>query len=207
MTPTEILAQPPTPAGKMTYEEFLEWAGEDTWAVWVDGEVIVLSPASLRHQLLAGFLYRLLSEFCDFHGSGIVLTAPFQMKLAVRPSGREPDLLFVAREHLGRLLPTRLDGPADLVIEVVSPDSQERDRVTKLAEYERAGVPEYWLIDPDVRDASFYQLVEGKYAQVPPAPDGTYHSRVLPGFWVRVDWFWQQPLPALRTLFQELGLR
>src|SRR5438034_3322741 len=85
------------PPGKMTYEEFLAWAGEDTWAEWVDGEVIVWSPASLLHQLLVGFLYRLIGKFCDVHGSGIVLTAPFQMKLAFRPSGREPDLLYVAR--------------------------------------------------------------------------------------------------------------
>jgi Uma2 family endonuclease len=154
-----------------------------------------------------GFLLRLIGEFCDAHHAGVVLTAPFQMHLAFRPSGREPDLLFIAREHLERLLPNRLDGPADLVIEVVSPESQERDRVTKLREYERAGVAEYWLLNPDRRDARFYQLVDRQYVQVSPIPDGTYSSRALSGFWVRVDWFWQDPLPAPRTLFPVLGFR
>jgi Uma2 family endonuclease len=190
----------------MTYEEFLAWAGEDTWAEWVDGEVIVLMPASLLHQLLVGFLFYVLQTFCRVRKTGVVLTAPFQMKLGSGRSGREPDLLFVASEHLHRLQPTHLAGPADLVVEIVSPDSVERDRHDKYLEYEAAGVREYWLLDPDQRQAEFLRLEpDGRYHPLPVDESGVFRSAVLPGFWLRVEWLWQEPLPDLQAI-QDLGL-
>jgi Uma2 family endonuclease len=126
------------------------------------------------------------------------------MRLPTRPSGREPDLLFVANEHGNRLRPTYVDGPADLVIEIVSPDSEERDRVTKLAEYEGAGVPEYWLVDPVPQEATFYRLgADGRYDAVPINADGFYHSAALPGFRLWVAWLWQRPLPALAEVLPQ----
>jgi Uma2 family endonuclease len=116
--------------------------------------------------------------------------------------GREPDLLFVANEHLDRLQETYLDGPADLVVEIVSPESAGRDRGEKFYEYERGGILEYWLLDPQVRRAEFYQLnTEGQYQQMSPDAEDRYHSAVLSGFWLRVEWLWQEPLPhPLRVL-------
>lgn len=99
----------PVEQHKMTYEEFLAWADEDTLAEWVDGEIIMLSPASDRHQDLARFLTSVLGIYVETHDLGVICPAPFQMKLE---HGRGPDLLFVAREHLGRLRETYLDGPA-----------------------------------------------------------------------------------------------
>ncbi|HSF32032.1 MAG TPA: Uma2 family endonuclease [Candidatus Tectomicrobia bacterium] len=125
------------PPGKMTYEEFLAWADEDTWAEWVNGEVIILTPASNRHQLLVGFLVNLFQHFVEAHRLGVVLTAPFQMKIGPDLPGREPDILFIAREHLDWLKNTYLDGPADLVVEVTSRDSRARDRGEKFYEYEQ----------------------------------------------------------------------
>ena len=133
------------PAGKMSYEAFLEWLDEDTRAEWVDGEVILLPPVSMCHQELAGFLMMVIGMYVEHKGLGRVVSAPFQMKLK---HGREPDLLFVAAEHLSRLKETYLEGPADLVVEIVSPDSVGRDRGDKFYEYEAGGVPEYWLLDP-----------------------------------------------------------
>jgi Uma2 family endonuclease len=83
------------------------------------------------------------------------------MKLA--QSGREPDLLFVAQTNLERLKETYLDGPADLVVEIVSPEGVGRDRGVKFYEYAQGGVPEYWLIDPQTEWAEFYRLEEGHY--------------------------------------------
>ena len=72
-----------------------------------------------------------------------------------------------------------------------------RDRGTKYYEYERARIPEYWLIDPLAQRAEFYQLGEnGQYNLLLPGEDGRYHSRQLPGFWLRLAWLWQNPLPA-----------
>jgi Uma2 family endonuclease len=128
------------PPGKMTYEAFLTWADEDTWAEWVNGEVIILPPASRRHQDVATFLAALLHFFVESRQLCLVLTAPFQMKIGPDLPGREPDILFIAREHLDRLRDTYLEGPADLVVEIISRDSRARDRGEKFYEYEQAGV-------------------------------------------------------------------
>jgi Uma2 family endonuclease len=192
----------------MTYEEFLAWCDEDTWAEWVDGEVEMVSPASTRHQLVRDFLLTVLGIYVNERGLGQVLSAPFLMRLPEEMRrGREPDILFVARERLARLRETYLDGPADVVVEVVSPESALRDRGAKLGEYEMAGVREYWLIDPERREARFFRLGErGWYESVPPDAEGVYRSQVVPGFWLRVDWLWQEPLPRALAVLRELGV-
>ena len=209
----EIKTDPPVtparaaPPGKMTYEEFLAWADEDMWAEWVDGEVIVLTPASRRHQDLTSFLAALLRIFVEVHQLGMVLFAPFQMKIGPDLSGREPDILFIAREHLNRLHNVYVDGPADLVVEIISRDSRARDRGEKFYEYEQGGVREYWLLDYLRRQAEFYQLgPDGIYHVVPVDAEGTYHSAVLEGLWLKEAWLWQEPLPPLMSVLRKWGL-
>jgi len=192
---------------RMTYEEFLAWADEDTLAEWVDGEVITYSPASKRHQDVASFLYEVIRAYTRPRHLGEVVQAPFQMKLDAS-RGREPDVLFVSTEHLDRLRDTYLDGPADLVIEITSPESLARDRGEKFYEYAQGGVPEYWLIDPDTQWAEFYHLGEDqRYRPALVGAEGEYRSRVLSGFWLRVEWLWQEPLPdPLQALGEIAGL-
>lgn len=194
------------PPGKISYEEFLRWCDEDTWAEWVDGEVVCLSPASDRHQDLVRFLTMVIGFYVEKHDLGVIRPAPFQMKLGPELPGREPDLLFVAKEHLGRLKPTHLDGPADLVIEIVSSESRLRDRGEKFAEYEAAGVREYWLIDPDEKRADFYVLGgDGRYDRK--HPEGRrYRSEALAGLELNIEWFWQEPLPPAVEVLRELHL-
>jgi Uma2 family endonuclease len=190
---------------KLSYEEFLKLYDEDTRAEWVDGEVILLSPASNRHQDLVRFLTAILSPYVEKHQLGVIRPAPFQMKLGL--SGREPDLLFVAKEHLERLKENYLDGPADLVIEIISPESRLRDRGEKLAEYELAGVREYWLIDPEEQRADFYILGDdGRYDRRRPQPDGRYRSEVLKGFELDTNWLWRSPLPSVLEVLRELQI-
>jgi Uma2 family endonuclease len=195
------------PPGKLSYEEFLSWCDEDTWAEWVDGEVVMVTPVSLRHQDLAGWLEAILRSYCQDRGLGVVISAPFQMHLLTPPRGREPDLLFVAREHRDRLKETYLEGPADLVVEIVSPESWLRDRGEKFAEYEMAGVHEYWLLDPERRRSDWYRLdAEGRFRLSEPDAEGIYRSEVIPGFWLRVEWLWQEPLPPVLEILRALGV-
>lgn len=185
----------------MSYEEWLAWAGESTRSEWVDGRAIVFMPPKTVHQLVWGLLFRLLSDFVERFDLGLVIAAPFEMRLA--RSAREPDILFLAREHLDRLTPDRLLGPADMVVELISDDSVTRDRRDKLTEYAAAGIPEYWLFDPRPRRqrTDFYTLTtEGRYQAIPPDADGRYHSQVLPGFWLDPAWLWQEPLPKPAAL-------
>jgi Uma2 family endonuclease len=198
-------AADPADPTTLTYDEFMEWADEDRLAEWVDGKIEMSSPASLRHQQIKAFLARIFTSYVEVLDLGMILDAPFQMKLPF--SGREPDVLFIAREHLDRLHETRVQGAADLVVEIISFESIERDREKKLSEYRRGGVPEYWIIDPLTNRVDFYQLeADGAYAEVAPDADGIYRSRVLPGFWLKVAWFWQEPLPNVeRTLLAIAG--
>lgn len=192
---------------KLSYEEFLRWCDEDTWAEWVDGEVIVLTPASRRHQDLANFLTAVLRTFVENRGLGIVISAPFQMKTGPNLPGREPDLLFISQDHLHRLRDTYLEGPADLVVEIVSPESRLRDRGEKFAEYELGGVREYWLLDLDERRADFYALgSDGRYERKIANQERIYHPQVIPGFWIAVDWLWQEPLPPILDVLHQLKL-
>jgi len=194
----------PLPAGKISYEQFLEWLDEDTWAEWIDGEVELMSPISLEHSETFVFLTSILRFFISAKQMGILCTEPFQMKTGADLPGRSPDILFVsnARRHLLRR--TYLDGAADLVVEIVSAESEQRDRVQKFSEYERGGVREYWLIDPERRQAEFYvRGEEGKYVLQMQGDQGVYRSTVLEGFWLRVEWLWQ--LPPEVQVFREWG--
>lgn len=192
---------------KMSYEEFLDWCDEDTLAEWVDGEVIIMSPASYSHQTIEDFLTRILGIYVEQHGLGKIISAPFQMKTGARLPGREPDLVFIAEEHRDRIKKTYIDGPADLAVEIVSPDSRQRDRIDKLTEYEQGGVREYWILDPLEQRADFYVLAEnGRYEHQQADMNGIYRSTVVSGFWCRVSWLWQEPLPTTLNVLHELGV-
>ena len=208
MSLTAIDERPVAPAAppKMTYEEFLDWADEDTHAEWVNGEVVFMSPVSNLHQDVSGFLLQCLLFFVQERQLGIVRYESFQMKLIEDLPGREPDILFISNERMANLQNSYLSGPADLVVEIVSPESIRRDTVDKFTEYEAAGVPEYWLIDPLQETALFYRLDEnGLFRPALLESNGIYHCAVLPGFWLKVDWLWQKPTPTLRPVLTEWG--
>ena len=188
----------------ISYDDFLT-AYADVHAEWIDGKVLVMSPASDRHQDIVDFFTALLRIFVENYRLGWVRSAPFQMKLPFS-IGREPDILFVAQERMNRLRLNYLDGPADLAAEVVSPESVARDRGEKFSEYEQAGVAEYWLLDPLRKQAAIYLLVDGSYQLTRPHDDGRVHSSVLPGFWLREEWIWETPLPPVLDTLRELGV-
>ncbi len=207
MERTMEIARKAPPVGKITFEEFLAWADEDTWAEWEDGEVIMVSPASKQHQDLSVWLITVLNLYVRRRGLGWVGNAPFLMRLPKSGQGREPDILFVRSENLDRLKDTYLAGPADLVVEIISPESFHRDRGRKFIEYETDGVEEYWLIDPQRHQAEFYRLGDDAHYHVHlPDAEGVYRADVIPGFWLRVDWLWQSPLPDELEVLRQLGV-
>lgn len=196
------------PDKKLTYEEFLNWCDEDTRAEWVDGEVVMASPASERHEDLRRFLEAVMGIFVEQYDLGRVLGGVFLMRLAEPVNrSRQPDLLFVTTAQKRRLQATYLDGPADLVVEIISPESRLRDRGEKFVEYEMGGVREYWMIDPENHAADFYQLdARGRYRLVEPDSEGWYESVAVPGFRLRPAWLWQETLPKILAVVRELGL-
>ena len=191
----------------ISYEEFLATVDEGTHAEWVDGEVVFMSPAGDQHQDVAGFLYALFRVYAEERTLGKVRDAPFQMKTGPGLPGREPDVLFVATENLGRLHRTHLAGPADLVVEVISPESVERDRRVKFQEYQKGGVREYWLIDPARERAAVYRLnADGLYEPAPEGDPPRLRSEVMPGLWIDPAWLWSDPMPTVNSVQREWGL-
>ena len=190
----------------MSYQEFLDSWDESCGAEWKDCTIVPMTPANRSHQDLAGMLEALLRIYAEARRLGKVLPAPFQMKTGPDLPGREPDVLFVATAHLDRLQEKYLDGPADLAVEIVSPDSRLRDRGEKLAEYEMGGVREYWVIDPELKRADFHLLGEdGRYRLREPV-DGVYPCEVLPGLELPLAWLWEHPLPDILHCVRGLGL-
>jgi Uma2 family endonuclease len=195
----------PTNRGYVTFEEYLEQSSDTRICEWVDGEVITMPGASFEHQTLSDFLLKVVSFYVETNDLGLVISSPFAMKLEKQRRGREPDILFVSKERKHLFKKTYLDGAADLAIEIISPESIGRDRGEKFVEYEAAGIREYWLIDPERRQAEFYRLSSDGFYQLIPTPEGVFHSEVLPRFFLRVEWFWQETLPTFRVL-KELNL-
>jgi Uma2 family endonuclease len=193
----------------MSYEEYLQWADEDTHAEWVEGEVIVHMPAKDVHQATLGFIYRLLGFFVDMFNLGRLRTAPFEVKIRPGRSSREPDILFMANKNLDRLSNDRFVGPPDLIIEIVSADSVQRDRRDKFNEYREAGVPEYWIIDPrrNKQRADFYVLNEaGQYDLFATEEDERVESRILPGFWLKPEWLWEPDTDPQLRFYEMAGM-
>jgi Uma2 family endonuclease len=194
-------------AGPMTYEEFLEWDGDNPHVEWVNGEVIPMAPISDAHASLTMFLGGILQTFAAETKTGIVRADPFQMKAGPGLPGRAPDLMFVLEHRRPRIKRTYLDGPADLVVEVISPGNRGVDRGEKYVEYEQGGVPEYWLLDPERQTHEFYQLrPNGLYEMAIVPPDGIYRSSAVNGLWIKPAWLWQDPRPTVISVAKEWGL-
>lgn len=202
MAESPASAPPGAVGNRISYDEFLR-AYDGEKAEWVDGWVYPVSPVGGMHQDVGQFLIAVLGSYIRQNELGKLRYEKFQMRLG--DVGREPDILFLATEHLDRLHETYLDGPADLAIEIVSPESRVRDRGVKFYEYEQAGVGEYWLIDPERKAGEFYVLIDGRFVARLPDDEGTFRSEALPGFWLPVDWLWSQPDPLEAAA--ELGLR
>lgn len=166
---------------------------------WIDGKVIAMPPVMEDHDSLNRFLIMLLGAYLAYQPIGELRQAPFVMKLE---RSREPDIQIILNEHQARLNPSYVDGAADICIEIVSEESITRDYGDKFKEYEKGGVREYWLLDPEREDARFYALdATNKYRAQTLDADGNYRSALLPKFALAVPVLWRKPLPN----FIEIG--
>jgi len=193
---------------RISYDEYLAWDYQYGLTEWVDGEVIFPMPPRHNHQRVVEFLDRVLGLFVQIFRLGLVRVAPFSMRALPDGNARDPDLFFLAAEHMPRLTERELQGPADLAIEIISDDSVARDRADKFYEYQEAGVREYWIIDPrpDKQRTDFYVLdARGRYQPVP-LDAGIYRSTALPNFWLREDWLWADEPNALAALTEIVGM-
>ncbi len=146
-----------------------------------------------------------MQHWAEAYDWGVVRTEPFLIKLPKPLPARAPDIIFIAKENFHRIVTNFFDGVPDIVVEIISPDSRARDRGEKFYECEQAGVKEYWLIDPDRKQAEFYRLGEDGIFRIVNVSEGeVFRSEVLKGFWLKVEWLWQ--VPSLMSVLKTWGL-
>ncbi|MDE2992594.1 MAG: Uma2 family endonuclease [Chloroflexota bacterium] len=179
---------PPAAATRSPWEQF-DALPDDTKAELIDGELVYAMPVNERHNATQLFIQTVLSLYVVKQGLGRVFADQFEMRLGLQRF--VPDASFVRTEHLDRVLPTRIEGPADLVVEILSPDSVARDRGVKLRDYAAAGVQEYWLLDPETERIEVYaRQPDGTFAPLAPDRTGAIASQVVPGLRLQPEWLW-----------------
>lgn len=180
-------------AGPHSFEEFCRIVREDQKADLINGVIYMPSPENTDDNELFIWLVTLMNLFVRRKKLGQIYGSRVAFRLAEK-HGPEPDIAFVRTENMERVTRGGVEGPADLAIEIVSPDSVERDYYLKRELYELYRIPEYWIIDEMDQTVTLLRLKQAKYREVRPQK-GEMHSQVLTGFWLRPEWLWQQPRP------------
>ena len=187
----------------LTEEDFYRLADEDNDWEFLDGRIVMHSPASNQHEALFSFLLTLLNAYVGEKGGAMVRGSRYPMRLDPNWSP-EPDLMVIRDDRRGRMLRKYLDGPADLIIEIASDSDPRLDVREKLPRYREAGVEEMWLIDPFQKQVHAVNRSSGGY-ETAILTAGRLDSVVVPGFWIDVAWLWQAELPPpLRCVRQLL---
>ena len=153
----------------------------------IDGE-LMLAPAPVpRHQMVVIELLYILKEFVERHGLGKVLIAPTDVVLSEH-FVLQPDILFISTDRLHIIGERNVQGAPDLVIEVLSPSTTERDRVLKSSGYLRFGVPEYWIVDPLARTIEVMRAGQTEFDTLRVYTEGTSaESPTFPGLLIDVS--------------------
>jgi Uma2 family endonuclease len=183
-------------------ERYYHEAPSDIKCEYVEGDVIMYCPMSTEHSKATGFLYFLLEGYCDANELGQVLQDP---TVRLFPQiNRQPDICFVPEDkaHLALGLPMKV--VPSFIIEV-SWSTQEIDLGEKMQDYQKAGVLEYWVIDIENQEVLIHLLEDEQY-KISKQQSGALTSKEIKGFFIEIDWLWQNPLPSsLKCLKKILG--
>ena len=146
----------------------------------IDGEALVVPSPNTRHQDVAGELHILIGNHLKEHGGGRVFIAPYDVLLS-ETDVVQPDIVFVSDADAKVITEANVRGTPTWVIEVLSDPTRDRDLKRRL--YERAGVPEYWIVDPDGPTIEIHRLRDGRYREPAVLRPGTpAAAAALPGF-------------------------
>jgi Uma2 family endonuclease len=186
----------------MTEADFYRLADEDSDWEYLDGRVVMHSPASYRHEDLFRFLLTLLSTYLEEAGGAVVLGSRYPMRLDAHWSP-EPDLMVVRSQRRRFLKRQHLEGPADFVVEIASDSDPRLDYREKLPRYRQAGIEEMWIVDQFTRQVlAETKLADGYHART--LHTGRLECRVLPGFWIDVGWLWKKRLPPTAQCLRQI---
>jgi Uma2 family endonuclease len=148
-------------ATKLTYQDYLQLPEDGKRYEIMDGELYMTPAPATRHQIVVSRLIHLLMTYLEVHPIGTALTAPTDVVLS-DTDVVEPDVLLVLHDGKAGITEKNIQGPPDLVIEILSPGTAARDRDLKRKRYEHFGVREYWLVDPDANTLEILSLAQGR---------------------------------------------
>ena len=175
------------PVLKFTYEDYRTAPPDKSYEL-LDGELLMTPAPNLKHQSVQVRLGRRLGQFIEEHALGEFFFAPCDVVLS-DTDVVQPDLLFVSRER-EHLLSNgdNVRGAPDLVVEILSPGTADRDRGYKRALYARHGVTEYWLVDPAAETVWIHCLRDGALVVAHTfGREQTLRSPLLAGFELDLD--------------------
>jgi Uma2 family endonuclease len=156
----------------------------------IDGELFVTPAPGSAHQYCIGELFFILRSWVGPRNLGVLYVVSIGVELG-EEDGVEPDLVFVSRERAGIIRDRGVFGAPDLVVEVLSPSTEARDRGIKMRRYAAAGVPHYWLLNPQTRAIEPFVLGGAGYE---PAgvfgPGSVFCPSLFPGLEIPVDSLW-----------------
>ncbi len=172
---------------KLTYADYVRFPEDGLRHEIIDGEHFVTPSPSLRHQRISGTLFYLLRSHLENHPVGELFYAPFDALLGAHDIV-VPDLLYLSEERRHFLTAKNLQGPPNLVIEILSPSTSRRDRRLKRDLYERVGVEEYWLVDPERNVVNIYRWEAGaSESSAEYEKTATLTSPLFPGLNLQLD--------------------
>ena len=174
------------PRIKFTYEDYLKTSDDERYEL-LDGELITMPAPNIAHQHVAMKLGTRLDTFVEEGDRGVVYAAPTDVLLS-ETDVVQPDLLFIAVERADIITPANIQGAPDLIVEIRSDSTAERDETLKRQLYAERGVQEYWLVDPDAATIAVLLLRGDAYAEETVYSMGqTLTSPTLAGFSVNLD--------------------
>ena len=146
----------------LTYDDYAALPDDGHRYELYEGELVTMPSPRPRHQVVIGNLHTLMADHVRGHGLGQVYLSPIDVILS-RITVLQPDLVYVERARLGIVTERAIEGAPTLVVEVLSPSTNARDRGVKQALYARYGVPFYWIVDPDARTMQALRLSGESY--------------------------------------------
>ena len=169
---TSVRIQPPR-----SLREVYDALPEGTLAQFVDGQLVMAPAPTYGHQKILNLINRRMSDYVEQNNLGEVIIAPFDVYLDIE-NVFQPDIIFINKEQLAQIQEDGLHGGPLLVIELLSPGTARYDLYQKKAAYERTGVQEYWIVDPDTKTVQGYFLENGQFED-PIHLNGRIASQVL----------------------------
>ena len=149
--------KPASPGLKLTYDDFALFPDDGKRHELIDGEHYVTPTPNTRHQQICGDLFALIWIYLEAHPIGRAFGVPLDVVFS-QFDVVEPDIQYLSNERAAEVItPQHVRGAPHLVVEIASPSTRKRDETIKRHLYERAGVSEYWIIDPDIDVVRVYR--------------------------------------------------